>query len=146
VKMGKLQEAIDVYESSLMEHRNADTLDRKNKTQKLMKDNIKAAYLDPVKAEEARVEGNELFKGQKYPEAIEQYTESINRDPTNAKVYSNRCACYTKLQAFNEASKDAEKCIELEPTWSKGYTRKGHVEFFTKQYDKALETYRAGPA
>ena len=25
-------------------------------------------------------------------------------------------------------------------------TRKGHVEFFTKQYDKALETYQAGLA
>jgi stress-induced-phosphoprotein 1 len=59
-------------------------------------------------------------------------------------VYSNRAACYTKLTAFNEALKDAEKCIALKPDFPKGYTRKGHVEFFTKQYDKALETYQLG--
>ena len=59
-------------------------------------------------------------------------------------MYSNRAACYTKLAAFNEALKDAEKCIELKPDFAKGYTRKGHVEFFTKQFDKALETYQEG--
>ena len=49
VKMEKLEEAVVVYESSLMEHRNADTLDRKNKTQKLIKDRIKAgAYTRPL--------------------------------------------------------------------------------------------------
>lgn len=40
--------------------------------------------------------------------------------------------------------KDAEKCIELDPTFVKGYTRKGAVQFFMKEYDKALETYQAG--
>ena len=51
---------------------------------------------------------------------------------------------YTKLTAFKEDTKDAETCIKLKPDWSKGYTRKGHVEFFTKQFDKALETYQLG--
>ena len=60
------------------------------------------------------------------------------------QVYSNRAACYTKLGALPEGLKDAEKCIELDPTFSKGYTRKGAVQFFMKEYDKALETYQEG--
>lgn len=60
------------------------------------------------------------------------------------QVYSNRAACYTKLGAMPEGLKDAEKCIELDPTFSKGYTRKSAIQFFMKEYDKALETYQAG--
>jgi len=60
------------------------------------------------------------------------------------QVYSNRAACYTKFGALPEGLKDAEKCIELDPTFSKGYTRKGAIQFFMKEYDKALETYQAG--
>lgn len=60
------------------------------------------------------------------------------------QAYSNRAACYTKLGAMPEGLKDAEKCIELDPTFSKGYTRKGAVQFFMKEYDKALETYKEG--
>lgn len=60
------------------------------------------------------------------------------------QVYSNRAACYTKLGAMPEGLKDAEKCIELDPTFSKGYTRKGAVQFFMKESDKALETYKEG--
>ena len=144
VKQGKLEEAIEQYQKSLMEHRNADTLKRLNDAERTLKENKVKAYLDPAKAEEARVKGNDLFKEQKYPEAVEQYTESIKRNPDDHRVYSNRAACYTKLAAFNEALKDAEKCIEMDPTFVKGYSRKGHVEFFTKQFDKALETYQAG--
>ena len=36
---------------------------------------------------------------------------------------------------------DAEECIRLEPSFIKGYSRKGHLEFFMKDYDAALETY-----
>lgn len=60
------------------------------------------------------------------------------------QAYSNRAACYTKLGAMPEGLKDAEKCIELDPTFAKGYTRKGAVQFFMKEYEKALETYQEG--
>ena len=144
VKQGKLEEAIDVYQRSLTEHRTADTLKRLNDTEKALKDATQAAYLDPVKGEEARERGNAFFKDQKFPEAVKEYSEAIARNPDDHKAYSNRSASYTKLAAFNEALKDADKCIELDPTFVKGYTRKGHVQFFTKQYDEAVETYNEG--
>ena len=144
VKQGKLEEAIDAYQRSLTEHRTADTLKRLNETEKALKDATKAAYLDPVKGEEARERGNAFFKDQKFPEAVKEYSEAIARNPDDHKAYSNRSASYTKLAAFNEALKDADKCIELDPTFVKGYTRKGHVQFFTKQYDEAVETYNEG--
>ena len=46
--------------------------------------------------------------------------------------------------AWTEGLKDAEKCIELAPTFGKGYSRKAAVQFFMKDYDKALATYQAG--
>lgn len=39
---------------------------------------------------------------------------------------------------------DADKCIELNPAFAKGYSRKAHVQFFCKEYEKALETYEKG--
>jgi stress-induced-phosphoprotein 1 len=60
------------------------------------------------------------------------------------QAYSNRAACYTKLGAFPEGLKDANKCIELDPSFAKGYSRKGTIQFFMKEYDKALETYQTG--
>ena len=47
-------------------------------------------------------------------------------------------------EAVSAAEKDADKCIELQPTFAKGYIRKGHVQFFIKDYEKALETYETG--
>lgn len=58
------------------------------------------------------------------------------------QVYSNRAACYTKLGALPEGLKDANKCIELDPKFVKGYSRKAAIQFFMKEYDKALETYQ----
>ena len=43
-----------------------------------------------------------------------------------------RAACYTKLGAWNEGLKDAEECIRLEPSFAKGYSRKGHLQYFMK--------------
>lgn len=148
VKMAKcskdFEPAIETFHKALTEHRNPDTLKRLNEAEKAKKDLEQQEYFDPKIADEEREKGNQYFKEQKYPEAIKHYTEAIKRNPKDPKVYSNRAASYTKLGAMPEGLKDAEKCIELDPTFSKGYTRKGAVQFFMKEYEKALETYQEG--
>ena len=82
----------------------------------------------------------------KYPEAVEQYTEALRRNPSDARVYSNRAACYTKLGALPDALKDADKAIDLDPSFVKGYTRKGAAHFLMKEYEKAMKAYEGGLA
>ncbi|OAY56658.1 hsp70-Hsp90 organizing protein 3 [Manihot esculenta] len=148
VKMAKCSKdydpAIETFQKALTEHRNPDTLKKLNDAERAKKELEQKEYFDPKLADEEREKGNEYFKQQKYPEAVKHYTESLRRNPNDPKAYSNRAACYTKLGALPEGLKDAEKCIELDPTFSKGYTRKGAIQFFMKEYDKALETYQAG--
>ncbi|KAE9613160.1 hypothetical protein Lal_00027632 [Lupinus albus] len=136
--------AIETYQKALTEHRNPDTLKKLNEAEKAKKELEQQEYFDPKLADEEREKGNEFFKQQKYPEAIKHYTESLRRNPEEPRTYSNRAACYTKLGAMPEGLKDAEKCIELDPAFVKGYTRKGAVQFFMKEYEKALETYQEG--
>ncbi|KAI3943392.1 hypothetical protein MKW92_040923 [Papaver armeniacum] len=150
VKMAKTSQdyapAIEAFQKALTEHRNPDTLKKLNEAKKAKKDLEQQEYFDPKLADEERekVCCNDFFKQQKYPEAVSHYTEALRRNPKDPKVYSNRAACYTKLGALPEGLKDAEKCIELDPTFPKGYTRKGAIQFFMKEYDKALETYQEG--
>ena len=78
---------------------------------------------------------------------MQHYTEALKRGPPSVnpeayKLYSNRAASYTKLLAFGEGLKDAEETIRLAPTFAKGYSRKGHLQFFMKDYDKAMATYQ----
>ncbi|KAK3144127.1 hypothetical protein QOZ80_4AG0309120 [Eleusine coracana subsp. coracana] len=136
--------AIETFQKALTEHRNPDTLKKLNDAERAKKELEQQEYYDPKIADEEREKGNECFKEQKYPDAVKHYTEALRRNPKDPRVYSNRAACYTKLGAMPEGLKDAEKCIELDPTFSKGYTRKGAIQFFMKEYDKALETYQAG--
>ncbi|CAH9102598.1 unnamed protein product [Cuscuta epithymum] len=148
VKMAKCSKdykpAIETFQKALTEHRNPDTLKKLNDAEKAKKELEQQESFDPEIADEEREKGNQFFKEQKYPEAIKHYTESIRRNPKDPRAYSNRAASYTKLGALPEGLKDAEKCIELDPTFAKGYTRKGAIQFFMKEYEKALETYQQG--
>lgn len=149
MKMGKLEEAISTYNRSLTEHRNADTLKRLNEAEKALKDKTESEYINMDLCGEEKDKGNAAFKEQKYPEAVKHYTEAIKRGPPSVnpeahKLFSNRAACYTKLGAWNEGLKDAEECIKLAPEFAKGYSRKGHLQYFMKEYSKAMSTYEEG--
>merc|ERR1719231_374564 len=139
--MDKLDEAKRAYEDSLMEDRVEDVEKRLKTLQKELKKRETEAYINPELAEQARQEGNELFKAGKFPEAIAKYSEAMKRNPKDHVPYSNRAACYQKLMEWQLALKDAETCVTMEPTFAKGWSRKAGIHYYLKEYHKAMDAY-----
>ena len=139
-----LEQAIEAYESAQVENRTKEVEMKIKKTKKDLKKAQELAYIDPEKAVEAKAVGNTFFKEGNFPDAVKQYSEAIKRDPSNAVYYANRAAAYTKLTCFNEAKQDCDKALALDPKYVKAWSRLGAIQFFMKEYHKALESYQKG--
>eukprot|EP01060_Flectonema_neradi_P024447 TRINITY_DN332_c1_g1_i2.p1 TRINITY_DN332_c1_g1~~TRINITY_DN332_c1_g1_i2.p1 ORF type:complete len:548 (+),score=160.11 TRINITY_DN332_c1_g1_i2:154-1797(+) len=143
-KQGMWEEATKEFKTSLLEHRCADTLDKLNKCQEAAKKAKEEAYFSEELCEKARLEGNEFFKTQKFKDAIDCYSEAIKRNPKAHAVYSNRAAAYIKMGAYDDAERDCNKCLKLEPTFTKAVTRLATIYYFRKEYHKAMVEYKKG--
>nr|XP_031845572.1 stress-induced-phosphoprotein 1 [Nomia melanderi] len=141
-KMENWKQAKVYYEKSMSEHRTPEIKTLLSDIDKIIKEEERKAYIDPVKAEEEKELGNEKYKNGDYPGAIKHYTEAIKRNPDDPKYYSNRAACYTKLAAFDLGLKDCEKCIEIDKKFIKGWIRKGKILQGMQQQRKALTAYQ----
>lgn len=60
----------------------------------------------------------------KYDDAILEYTAAIALCPSPV-YYSNRAAAHGALSNHEQAAEDAERAIELDPKFAKGYSRLG---------------------
>ena len=145
-KSGDLKNAKMAYEKALTEHRTPDYRTCLSELEVAIKKSEEEAYVNPNVAEEEKQMGNELFKKGDFSGAVKRYTEAVRRNPSDAKIYSNRAACYTKLMSFDLALKDCDKCIELDPGFVKAYLRKakacqamGQTSRAMSAYEKALE-------
>ena len=71
-----------------------DEIEKKLKAlQKEMKTREKEAYINPELGEQARQEGNDLFKAGKYVEALAKYPTASNRSPCYVSVHRFRMRC-----------------------------------------------------
>lgn len=141
-KMENWKQAKVYYEKSMSEHRTPQVKTLLSELDKIIKEEERKAYIDPVKAEEEKELGNQKYKDGDYPAAIKHYSEAILRNPDDPKYYSNRAACYTKLAAFDLGLKDCEKVVELDPKFIKGWIRKGKILQAMKQQSKAVSAYQ----
>jgi len=144
-KKDDLDKAMYYYDKAITEHRDPNILKERAEVMKSVNERERLAYIDPEKSKEEKGKGNVLFKEGKYAEALPFYNEAIKRNPSDCVPYSNRAACYTKLMEFGLAMQDCDKCIELNPTFIKGYLRKAAILRIDKPqeakavYEKALE-------
>jgi stress-induced-phosphoprotein 1 len=140
-KLNDLYNARSAYEKALTEHRTPEYRTALSEIESLIKKKEAEDYINPEVAEQEKQKGNELFKTGDFSNAVKHYSEAIKRNPSDAKIYSNRAACYTKLLAFDLALKDCDKCIELEPNFVKAYLRKAKVHAAMGQTSKAMAAY-----
>jgi len=138
-KKNDLESAIKFYQKSLTEHRTPEILNKVRELEKLKAEEDRKAYIDAEKGAIAREDGNVKFKAGDFAGAVKDYTESIKRDPSDARGYNNRAAAYMKLVAFPEALKDANEAIKVDPKFVKAYIRKSNISFAMRDYTKAIE-------
>lgn len=140
LKKDELPEAVKNFEKSLTEHRTPDVLNKLRSTQREIKTRELNAYIDPEKAEEARLQGKEYFTKGDWPNAVKAYTEMIKRAPEDARGYSNRAAALAKLLSFPDAIQDCNKAIEKDPNFIRAYIRKANAQLAMKEYSHVMDT------
>eukprot|EP01006_Ploeotia_vitrea_P017245 TRINITY_DN48333_c0_g1_i2.p1 TRINITY_DN48333_c0_g1~~TRINITY_DN48333_c0_g1_i2.p1 ORF type:complete len:255 (-),score=21.46 TRINITY_DN48333_c0_g1_i2:45-809(-) len=92
-------------------------------------------------ASELKNKGNECFKTQRYPQAVDFYSQAIRADPKNETLYSNRAASYSCMGKHEEALADAKQCVVLKPEWVKGHFRQGVALFNMKRFPEAVTAF-----
>ena len=145
-KKKDLGKAIEMCKAAQLECYSKDT-QRLMKTMELdKKKRDKFNYQDAEKAEEAKQRGNDFFREKKFPEAIAEYEDAVKRAPKDAPIRNNLSAALTKIMDFNGAKTQVEMAIELDPTYTKAWARKGDIECAFKEHHKALDSYKKGLA
>ena len=73
-----------------------------------------------------RKEGNTSFESGKFAHAAQTYSAALKATPKAARetrwyaeLLSNRSAAYAKLERYDVALNDADKCAKLAPDWPK---------------------------
>jgi small glutamine-rich tetratricopeptide repeat-containing protein alpha len=86
-----------------------------------------------------------------YQKAIDCYSKAIEIDGSNPIYYGNRylffiidsrAAAYASLGKPNDSLADAQKALEIDPSYTKAYSRLGHAYFSLEKYEDSVQAYQ----
>jgi len=95
-----------------------------------------------AKSEEIKAQANKKFQESHLKEAIDLYTEAIELNQRNHVLYANRAFCHVKLENYGSAIIDATEAITLDPTYIKGYYRRGTAYLALHKLKQARADFR----
>jgi len=84
--------------------------------------------------------GRQAADGLAAPSSAEPKSK-LNADPL---LHSHSAAAHSQQQNHTSAVSDARKAIEIDPKFSKAYSRLGHALFSSGEYAQAVEAYEKG--
>lgn len=98
-----------------------------------------------AQANDAKVEGNSLFKDGHYDDALSKYELALQVAPEmpdsvelRSICHSNRGICYLKLGKYDETVKECSKALELNPAYLKALIRRGEAYEKLERYEEAI--------
>ena len=108
---------------------------------------------DSLDPDEYKLLGDNAFQSGNPEKAVLHYTKAIailagsTGDCTSinkALLYSNRSAAHLKAGNPYGALEDANSCIQVDPFFAKGYSRKGSALHSLEQYPESISAYKEG--
>lgn len=93
------------------------------------------------KALKIKDEANQFFNDQVYTVAIKLYTKAIELDKDVAVFYGNRSMAYLRKELYGSALEDAEKALQIDPNYTKGYYRRATANMALGKFKLALKDY-----
>ena len=94
-----------------------------------------------IKEKASKIINSKKIDNKMLEEALKKYTEAIDlkiKDKINAILYSNRAWVNLRLERNGAALEDANKAIEWDPDYIKGYYRRGCANLTLCKYEEAL--------
>ncbi|MBA0824751.1 hypothetical protein Goarm_021396, partial [Gossypium armourianum] len=95
-------------------------------------------------ASNLETKAQEAFIDDHFELALDLYSQAIQLNPKNAKLYADRAQASIKLSNLTEDVTDANKAIELDPSMSKAYLRKTTACMKFEEYQTAKAALEAG--
>jgi DnaJ homolog subfamily C member 7 len=90
-----------------------------------------------MRAEEYKAEGNKMYGKKQYLLAAKKYDLAIALEPNNAIYVCNRAACWLMVNNYENAVKDSNYAIKLDPLYQRAYERAGKAYLALGQTSKA---------
>ncbi|ODM93279.1 Small glutamine-rich tetratricopeptide repeat-containing protein beta [Orchesella cincta] len=98
---------------------------------------------DKAAAEVLKTKGNDAMARSKAMKGLDCYTKAIALDGNNPVYFCNRSAAYIKLEKFEEARRDCQIAIQLQPSYAKAYGRMGLAYSSQNKHVDAILCYRS---
>ncbi|EOO04138.1 putative small glutamine-rich tetratricopeptide repeat-containing protein a protein [Phaeoacremonium minimum UCRPA7] len=99
------------------------------------------------KLDRMKEEGNSEYKAGRWQAAIDKYSQALEIDPsnrgTNSKLLQNRALCLTKLKQYDEAIRDCEKAISLDPSYTKARKTKANALGAAERWEDAVREWKS---
>ena len=84
---------------------------------------VSVSTADKTASEVRKGAGNEYTRQKNYTKATKEYKAGIVLDPTNPKIWSTLALCYEHVGDWTQWKEAAQRTVDLEPSWFKGYVR-----------------------
>ncbi|CAB3977518.1 Serine threonine- phosphatase 5 [Paramuricea clavata] len=104
-------------------------------------ENVEISEAIKEEAETVKAKANEFFKDGDFVTAMELYSHAIRLNPHCAVYYGNRSFCSIKLENYGDALTDANKALELDKTYIKGYYRRASANMVLGKFKASLKDY-----